>query len=136
MSRDLHTIAQHATEAFRRAHPSRFVRHLHDGIGSGVRDEPGLLIAIGLLLDIACEQSDGASDIVLYTTATTLAVSVDTTCEPSALDLLDLQIARQIFARHRGDVEAVATGSRLTLRASVPRRTAASSFRPSATFSW
>lgn len=136
MSRDLHTIAKHATEAFRRAHPSRFVRHLHDGIGGGVRDEPGLLIAIGLLLGIACDQSDGAADIVLYTTGTTLAISVDTACEQSPLGLLDLQIARQIFGRHRGEVEVVATESRLTLRASVPRRTASSSFRPSATLAW
>lgn len=136
MSRDLHTIAQHATEAFRRAHPSRFVRHLHDGISNGVRDEPGLLIAIGLLLDIACEQSEPSADIVLYTTATTLTVTVDATCETSTIGLLDLQISRQIFGRHRGEVEVVATESQLTLRASVPRRTAASSFRPSATLAW
>lgn len=99
-----------------------------NGDGEGVRDEAGLLMAIGIMLGVAADGSE--SDIFVSTRATArLAMSVEirvdnVTTSHSLLSVLDLHVARQIIERNGGTIDMFEDGSTRTVLASIPRITA------------
>jgi len=124
---NLHYVADRAVRAMRRATPGRSVHLVMNGDGEGVRDEAGLLMAIGIMLGVAADGSE--SDILVSTRAAArLAMSIEirvenVTTSHSLLSVLDLHVARQIIERNGGSIDMFEDGSTRTVLASIPRIT-------------
>ncbi len=95
------------------------------GDGAGLCDERGLLIAIGILLSVASDESQ--ADVFVHTRGTArYGVSIEVRVDDadgarSPVALLDLHLARQIFERNGGTLDAFEDDGTRTLLASLPR---------------
>lgn len=95
------------------------------GDGTGIQDERGLLIAIGILLSVASDESD--SDLFVFSRGSTryaasIEIRVDSPkAERSAVAMLDLHLARQMFERNGGTLDVFGDEESRTLLATLPR---------------
>lgn len=123
---NLHEVVDRAVRALRRACPERRVHHVMHGDGSGIADERGLLMALGIVLSVMSDETE--SEVFVYSRGSArYAASIEVRiqapmAERSVVAMLDLHLARQMFERNGGTLDVFGDEDSRTILATLPRR--------------